>query len=77
MDSLSQVAYNIKTKKCLNLEDRFLSLIQAALLETPIKKDLVVTVDLGPFKHVVDNGTPVRKSAFQLLENIAEKFNFN
>jgi cullin-associated NEDD8-dissociated protein 1 len=77
MDSLSQVAYNIKTKKCLNLEDRFLSLIQAALLETSIKKDLVVTVDLGPFKHVVDNGTPVRKSAFQLLENIAEKFNFN
>jgi len=35
-------------------ESKFDKIIAAALLETPIKKELIVTVDLGPFKHVVD-----------------------
>lgn len=48
-----------------------------ALLDVPIKKELIVTVDLGPFKHVVDHGVPIRKSAYGLLENLCEGFNFN
>jgi len=47
------------------------------LLETPIKKELIITVDLGPFKHTVDNGAPIRKAAFSLLENLCEKYSFD
>ena len=49
----------------------------AALRETPIKKELIVTVDLGPFKHVVDQGAPIRKAAYSLLQNIAVSYSFN
>lgn len=77
MNSLSQVAYNKYTKKLLQKENAYLSLIKESLAETPIKPELIVTVDLGPFKHVVDHGATIRKSAFSLLENICEKFNFN
>ena len=54
-----------------------MTLVRESLAETPIKPELVVTVDLGPFKHIVDHGAAIRKSAFCLLENICEKFNFN
>lgn len=77
MDSLSQVAYNKHTKRTLQTENAYLTLVRESLAETPIKPELVVTVDLGPFKHVVDHGAAIRKSAFCLLENICEKFNFN
>ena len=46
-------------------------------METPIKKELVITVDLGPFKHTVDNGASIRKAAFNLLETLTEQFAFN
>ena len=44
--------------------------------QTNIKEDLIRFVDLGPFKHEVDDGLDLRKSAFQcmytLLENCLE-----
>jgi cullin-associated NEDD8-dissociated protein 1 len=39
-----------------------------------VKKDLIKTIDLGPFKHIVDNGVAIRKSAFYLLQNIMNKY---
>ena len=54
-----------------------MDIVQAALAETPIKKELITTVDLGPFKHTVDNGVPNRKAAFSLLETLVEHFSFN
>ena len=50
MDSLSQVAYNKYTKKMLQNQNAYLTLVRESLAETPIKPELVVTVDLGPFK---------------------------
>ena len=35
-----------------------------ALQETKIRKELIEEVDLGPFKHKVDNGLGMRKAAF-------------
>jgi len=72
MDSLSQIAFNSDLRALL--QDKVDVVVDRSLMETPIKKELIVTVDLGPFKHVVDHGAPIRKSAFTLLENMCEKF---
>ena len=45
-------------------------ILNFALQETTIRKDLIQEVDLGPFKHKVDKGLPMRKAAFQLLETL-------
>jgi len=42
-----------------------------------MKKELVKIIDLGPFKHTVDDGVPIRKSAFTLLQNMSIKFAIN
>ena len=60
-----------------SVKSRIEDIVEVALAETPIKKELIVTVDLGPFKHTVDNGAPNRKAAFSLLETIVENFTFN
>lgn len=39
-------------------------ILNFALQETRIRKDLIQEVDLGPFKHKVDKGLPMRKAAF-------------
>ena len=65
IDSISQIAFNSYLNVLLS--DDLETLVKLALLETPIKKELITTIDLGPFKHTVDNGAPIRKSAFSLL----------
>lgn len=44
-----------------------------AVLETFIKPELIQEVDLGPFKHKVDEGIPIRKAAYALLDSLVEK----
>jgi len=41
--------------------------------ETAIKPELIKEVDLGPFKHKVDNGIPIRKAAFGLIDTMLDK----
>lgn len=48
--------------------------MQLSLAETPVKKELIKTIDLGPFKHTVDHGVPIRKSAFYLLQNLLNRY---
>ena len=48
-------------------------ILEFALKETKIRPELIQEVDLGPFKHKVDNGLPMRKAAFQLLETLQER----
>lgn len=55
------------------LRNHVANILAFAMQESKTRKELIQEVDLGPFKHTVDNGLPMRKAAFQLLETLIEK----
>ena len=56
-----------------SMRDVIVQILNFALTETQIRPELIEEVDLGPFKHKVDNGLSVRKAAFQLLETLQDR----
>eukprot|EP01104_Vermistella_antarctica_P019462 TRINITY_DN762_c0_g1_i1.p1 TRINITY_DN762_c0_g1~~TRINITY_DN762_c0_g1_i1.p1 ORF type:complete len:1331 (-),score=413.33 TRINITY_DN762_c0_g1_i1:65-3832(-) len=61
------------------LREGMSSLLPVLYGETKVKPELIRQVDLGPFKHSVDDGLETRKVAFEclytLLETLVDKLN--
>ncbi|KAJ8113598.1 hypothetical protein ONZ43_g5120 [Nemania bipapillata] len=47
-------------------------LIPYVMAESTIKKELIREVQMGPFKHIVDDGLEARKSAYETLYSLME-----
>mmetsp|Transcript_14247 Transcript_14247/g.24232 ORF Transcript_14247/g.24232 Transcript_14247/m.24232 type:complete len:251 (-) Transcript_14247:48-800(-) len=75
LEALCEISF--KSQLCQLLANYVNDLIQICLAETEIKKELISQVDLGPFKYTVDNGAPIRKAAFNLLQVMTDKFYYN
>ncbi len=60
LESLSTIVHNHREV----LKEEVAVIVANTVPETVIKPELISEVDLGPFKHKVDNGLPIRKAAF-------------
>lgn len=46
------------------VQDQIVELQNFAFAETPIRKELIEEVDIGPFTQKYDRGIPIRRAAF-------------
>jgi cullin-associated NEDD8-dissociated protein 1 len=61
---LSSVAHNKAGLVASHLESTMPRVYQ----QTVVDQSLIRTVDLGPFKHKIDDGLELRKAAFECME---------
>lgn len=67
--TLNCLAHN----KPVAIKDLLPTLLPLLYPETVKKPELVHQVDLGPFKHTVDDGLEIRKAAFETMETLLIK----
>ncbi|KAF6098817.1 putative cullin associated and neddylation dissociated 2 (putative) [Phyllostomus discolor] len=54
------------------VRDRLGNILPLLYQETKIRRDLIREVEMGPFKHTVDDGLDVRKAAFECMYSLLE-----
>lgn len=69
VQALNCLAHN----KPAGIKDLLPALLPLLYSETVKKPELVHQVDLGPFKHTVDDGLEIRKAAFETMETLLTK----
>ena len=70
LEALTSIIHSCSSKVKGEMRQLVPPIAQFGLKETAIREELIETVELGPIKHKVDKGLPIRKAAFQLLENL-------
>ncbi len=48
-------------------------ILEKVAIETKFREDLIVEIDLGPFKHKTDEGRGLRQAGFSMLQTMLEK----
>lgn len=68
------VAFNsaVHNKPSL-VRDLLSELLPRLYSETKVKKELIREVEMGPFKHTVDDGLDIRKAAFECMYTLLEQ----
>lgn len=68
------VAFNsaVHNKPSL-VRDLLPTLLPYLYSETKVKKELIREVEMGPFKHTVDDGLDIRKTAFECMYTLLEQ----
>ncbi|KAJ7999313.1 hypothetical protein DPEC_G00193090 [Dallia pectoralis] len=56
------------------LQGLLASVLPSIYKETQIRKDLIREVEMGPFKHTVDDGLDVRRAAFECMYTLLDSF---
>uniref|UniRef100_A0A915K9S7 TATA-binding protein interacting (TIP20) domain-containing protein n=1 Tax=Romanomermis culicivorax TaxID=13658 RepID=A0A915K9S7_ROMCU len=66
--TLNSTAHNKPTlvRDCLS------NVLPGVYRETKVRKDLIREVEMGPFRHTVDDGLDLRKSAFECMYTLLE-----
>lgn len=70
--TLRTINYIIHNKSSL-VRHRLVAHLPTLYDQTFVKKELIREVDLGPFKHRVDDGLETRKAAFECMYTLLEK----
>ncbi|KRX21900.1 Cullin-associated Nedd8-dissociated protein 1 [Trichinella nelsoni] len=54
------------------MRDQLSNLLPVIYSETAVRKELIREVDMGPFKHVMDDGLHLRKAAFECMYTLLD-----